>query len=59
MRMIGSGSETLGEEQLDWGRGVMDLEINFVTKLPMTSTGKIMRGELRKEEIRKIETKES
>lgn len=59
MRMIGSGSETLGEEQLDWGRGVMDLEINFVTKLPMTSAGKIMRGELRKEEIRKIETKES
>lgn len=59
MRMIGSGSETLGEEQLDWGRRVMDPEINFVTKLPMTSGGKIMRGELRKEEIRKIETKES
>ncbi len=28
-------------------------EVEFVTELPMTSTGKIMRGELRKEEIRK------
>jgi acetyl-CoA synthetase len=28
MRTIGSGGETLGEELLDWGRRVMDLEIN-------------------------------
>lgn len=28
MRTIGSGGETLGEELLDWGRQVMDLEIN-------------------------------
>ena len=28
MRTIGCGGETLGEELLDWGRQVMDLEIN-------------------------------
>ncbi len=28
MRTIGSGGETLGEELLNWGREVMDLEIN-------------------------------
>ena len=28
MRTIGSGGETLGEELLDWGRRIMDLEIN-------------------------------
>ncbi len=28
MRTIGSGGETLGEELLDWGRQVMDLQIN-------------------------------
>jgi acetyl-CoA synthetase len=34
-------------------------EIEFLSDLPMTSTGKIMRGELRKEEIRKMEAKKT
>jgi acetyl-CoA synthetase len=33
-------------------------EIEFLSELPMTSTGKIIRGALRKEEIRKMEAKE-
>jgi len=32
-------------------------ELEFVAELPMTSTGKIIRGELRKEEIRKMAEK--
>jgi acyl-coenzyme A synthetase/AMP-(fatty) acid ligase len=55
-----SGSEELAREIQEFVKTRLAAheyprEIEFVAELPMTSTGKIIRGELRKEEIRRME----
>ncbi|MCG2741283.1 MAG: hypothetical protein L6300_13780 [Syntrophaceae bacterium] len=55
-----SGSEDLTREIHEFVKTCLAAheyprEIEFLSELPMTSTGEIIRGELRKKEIRKMQ----